>query len=92
MSSTVILPNGRDAPSLGLGTWHMGERIGDPAAEALALKRGLDLGATLIDTAEMYARGGAERVVADAIKGRQKFSCLQSITSQCQQTWHNKSL
>ena len=53
MNSTVILPNGRDAPSLGLGTWHMGERIGDPAAEALALKRGLDLGATLIDTAEM---------------------------------------
>ena len=48
MNSTVILPNGRDAPSLGLGTWHMGERIGDPAAEALALKRGLDLGATLI--------------------------------------------
>ena len=46
MNSTVILPNGRDAPSLGLGTWHMGERIGDPAAEALALKRGLDLGAT----------------------------------------------
>ena len=72
MNSTVILPNGRDAPSLGLGTWHMGERIGDPAAEALALKRGLDLGATLIDTAEMYARGGAERVVAEAIKGRRE--------------------
>ena len=46
MSSTIIMPNGRDAPSLGLGTWHMGERTGDPAAEALALKRGLDLGAT----------------------------------------------
>ena len=72
MNSTVILPNGREVPSLGLGTWHMGERIGDPTTEALALKRGLDLGATVIDTAEMYARGGAERVVAEAIKGRRE--------------------
>ena len=72
MNATVTLPNGREVPSLGLGTWHMGERIGDPVNEALALKRGLDLGATLIDTAEMYARGGAERVVAEAIKGRRQ--------------------
>ncbi|MDG1273296.1 MAG: aldo/keto reductase [Alphaproteobacteria bacterium] len=55
---------------MGLGTWHMGERIGDPKTERNALLHGLDLGANLIDTAEMYARGGAERVVGDAIKGR----------------------
>jgi diketogulonate reductase-like aldo/keto reductase len=48
----------------------MGERIGNPKTEVDALVRGLDLGAALIDTAEMYARGGAERVVGSAIKGR----------------------
>ena len=48
----------------------MGERIGDPKTERNALQHGLDLGANLIDTAEMYARGGAERVVGDAVKGR----------------------
>ena len=70
MRATVTLPAGETVPAMGLGTWHMGERIGDPVAEAAALQRGLDLGAKLIDTAEMYARGGAERVVAEAIKTR----------------------
>ncbi len=70
MRSTVTLAGGEVVPAMGLGTWHMGERIGDPNAEAIALQRGIDLGATLIDTAEMYARGGAERVVAKAVKGR----------------------
>lgn len=67
---TITLPCGEAVPSMGLGTWHMGERIGDPAAEAKALSKGLDLGITVIDTAEMYGRGGAERVVARAIEGR----------------------
>ena len=66
----VTLPSGESVPSMGLGTWHMGERIGNPKTEVDALVRGLDLGAALIDTAEMYARGGAERVVGSAIKGR----------------------
>ena len=70
MRATVTLPSGEIVPAMGLGTWHMGERIGDPAAEAVALQRGLDRGAALIDTAEMYARGGAERVVGQAIKTR----------------------
>ncbi len=70
MGKLVILPSGESVPSMGLGTWHMGERIGNPKTEVDALSRGLDLGATLIDTAEMYARGGAERVVGSAIKGR----------------------
>ncbi|MBM85725.1 MAG: oxidoreductase [Rhodospirillaceae bacterium] len=55
---------------MGLGTWHMGERLGDHDREARALSRGLDLGMTVIDTAEMYGRGGAERVVSKAIEGR----------------------
>ena len=70
MGKLVTLPSGESVPSMGLGTWHMGERIGNPKTEVDALVRGLDLGATLIDTAEMYAGGGAERVVGSAIKGR----------------------
>ena len=67
---TTRLPNGEMVPALGLGTWHMGDRGGDPVAEADALRLGIDLGMTLIDTAEMYANGKSERVVAEAIKGR----------------------
>ena len=67
---SVTLPAGETVPAMGLGTWHMGERIGDSAEEARALSHGLDLGITVIDTAEMYGNGGAERVVAEAIKGR----------------------
>ena len=66
----VTLPDGEAVPALGLGTWHMGERGADRRAEADALRCGIDLGMTLIDTAEMYATGGAEEVVADAIRGR----------------------
>ncbi len=57
-------------PPLGQGTWHMGERGADRAREADALRLGIDLGMTLIDTAEMYADGGAEEVVARAIAGQ----------------------
>ncbi|WP_424134682.1 aldo/keto reductase [Roseomonas chloroacetimidivorans] len=66
----VRLPDGTEVPALGQGTWHMGERGADRRAEADALRLGLDLGLTLIDTAEMYADGGAEEVVRDAIAGR----------------------
>jgi diketogulonate reductase-like aldo/keto reductase len=65
----VTLNDGTQAPALGLGTWHMGERREQGAREVAALRAGLDLGMTLIDTAEMYGDGGAERVVADAIAG-----------------------
>ena len=57
-------------PRLGLGTWHMGESANDRAAEIAALRAGMDLGMTLIDTAEMYGEGGAEEVVGEAIRGR----------------------
>lgn len=67
---TVTLPSGKAVPRLGLGTWRMGERAAAAPAEADALRLGLDLGMRLIDTAEMYGEGGAERVVADAIAGR----------------------
>jgi len=75
---TVTLPGGETVPALGLGTWYMGERSSDTAAEADALRLGLDLGMTLIDTAEMYASGGAERVVGEALKGRRDDAFLVS--------------
>lgn len=68
--TVVRLPDGTEVPALGQGTWHMGERGARRAQEAAALRLGLDLGMTLIDTAEMYAEGGAEEVVAEAITGR----------------------
>jgi diketogulonate reductase-like aldo/keto reductase len=66
----LLLPSGNRIPVLGQGTWNMGE---DPSArrdEVTALRLGLDLGMTLIDTAEMYGEGGAEEVVGEAIAGR----------------------
>ena len=67
---TVTLPGGISVPALGQGTWMMGEHASEAAREVASLKAGLDLGMTLIDTAEMYAEGGAERIVAEAIGGR----------------------
>ncbi|PWV99139.1 diketogulonate reductase-like aldo/keto reductase [Hoeflea marina] len=67
---TVTFPDGHAVPALGLGTWHMGESRASAATEIRALQAGIDLGMTLIDTAEMYASGGAEEVVGRAIAGR----------------------
>ena len=66
---TVALPGGETVSAVGQGTWYMGERRGDASKEADALRLGIDLGMTLIDTAEMYASGGAEQVVAQAVSG-----------------------
>jgi diketogulonate reductase-like aldo/keto reductase len=66
---TVALPGGQTVPAIGQGTWYMGERRTDTQREADALRLGIDLGMTLIDTAEMYASGGAEEVVAQAVSG-----------------------
>lgn len=67
---TVELPCGERVPAFGMGTWKMGE---DPAAreeELATLRLGIDLGATLIDTAEMYGNGQSEKLVGEAIQGR----------------------
>jgi diketogulonate reductase-like aldo/keto reductase len=66
----VTLRTGETVPQLGLGTWKMGDTPARRAAEVKALRRGIDLGLTLVDTAEMYAEGGAEEVVAEAVKGQ----------------------
>lgn len=68
--ATTTLPSGEAVPTLGQGTWMMGEERRRSADEVAALRLGLDLGVTLIDTAEMYASGGSEEVVAEAISGR----------------------
>src|SRR5499427_3783846 len=65
----VSLPGGERVPALGQGTWHMGESRRRMAEEAAAVRLGIELGLTLIDTAEMYGGGGAEEMVARAAEG-----------------------
>ncbi len=75
---TVALPGGERVPALGQGTWFMGEGRSARKQEVAALQAGLDLGLTLIDTAEMYAEGGAEEVVGEALAGRRAQAFLVS--------------
>ena len=67
---SVTLPNGERVPALGLGTWHMGDDRRRAAAEEAAVRLGIELGMTLVDTAEMYGSGGAEEIVGRAAQGR----------------------
>lgn len=83
MSSTttvpaIRLPSGDAIPVLGQGTWHMGEDAARHTDEVAALRLGLDLGMTLIDTAELYGGGAAEELVAEAIAGRRDEAFLVS--------------
>lgn len=75
---TVTFASGVSVPVLGQGTWNMGEDSLRKAAEVRALQLGLDLGMTLIDTAEMYGEGGAEEVVGAALAGRRSEAFLVS--------------
>jgi diketogulonate reductase-like aldo/keto reductase len=82
-TATVALPDGEIIPALGLGTWHMGEAASARRGEVEALRCGIDLGLTVIDTAEMYASGGAEAVVAEAIAGqRDKVFLVSKVLPQ----------
>ncbi len=69
---TIKLPSGEAVPALGQGTWHMGEERRRHKTELEALRLGLDLGMTLIDTAEIYSDGESERLVGEAIAGRRE--------------------
>jgi diketogulonate reductase-like aldo/keto reductase len=75
---TVALPSGKRVPALGMGTWKMGEDPAKRAEEIATLRLGLDLGATLIDTAEMYGEGLAETLIGEAIAGRRDEAFLVS--------------
>ncbi|MCC8934646.1 aldo/keto reductase [Rhizobium sp. 'Codium 1'] len=75
---TVTLPGGEDVPSLGFGTWMMGEDKSVAKVEIDTIRLALDLGMTVIDTAEMYGDGGAERIVGTALKDRREDAFLVS--------------
>ncbi|OME96027.1 hypothetical protein BK124_20000 [Paenibacillus amylolyticus] len=66
---TILLPDGTALPAIGQGTWNMGEKQSSQEEEVRALRSGIELGMTVIDTAEMYAEGGAEVVTGKAISG-----------------------
>lgn len=68
VTETVTLRDGTPLPALGQGTWHVGDDTGRRAREIDTLRRGIELGMTLIDTAEMYGRGRSERLVGEAVR------------------------
>ena len=70
------------AHKIGLGTWKMGESTRSAAEEVLAIEHALSIGYRLIDTAEMYANGEAERLIGKALQntGRSKRGLLTLVS------------
>jgi diketogulonate reductase-like aldo/keto reductase len=68
----ITMPDGTTVPALGQGTWRMGEDSARRAEEEAALLAGIDLGMTVIDTAEMYGEGRTERFLGTALAGRRQ--------------------
>ena len=75
---TITLPSGETVPALGQGTWNIGDSAATRAEEITALRLGLDLGLTLIDTAEMYGEGRSEQLIAEALAGRRDEAFIVS--------------
>ena len=67
---SVALPSGERLPALGQGLWQIGDSAGKRTVEVDTLRRGLDLGMTVLDTAEMYGEGASERLTGEAISDR----------------------
>lgn len=78
MRKTINFAGFNDLPVIGQGTWYMGENPAQRDSEVAALQAGLECGLQLIDTAEMYADGGAEEVVGQALLGRRDEALLVS--------------
>uniref|UniRef100_UPI003EDA0F65 aldo/keto reductase n=1 Tax=Pantoea sp. C2G6 TaxID=3243084 RepID=UPI003EDA0F65 len=78
MRNTIDFAGHTDLPVIGQGTWYMGENPAQRASEVAALQAGLECGLRLIDTAEMYADGGAEKVAGEALHGRRDRALLVS--------------
>jgi diketogulonate reductase-like aldo/keto reductase len=72
----ILLPSGEAVPVLGIGTWGMGEYPGNTARETAAIQMALDLGMSVIDTAEMYGNGAAEELVGRALAARRDEAFL----------------
>ncbi len=75
---TIALPGGESIPALGIGTWNMGDKANTRADEMAALQMAVDLGMTVVDTAEMYGDGAAEELVAAALAHRRNEIFLVS--------------
>ena len=79
----VRLRDGELVNAIGQGTWQMGEKHSERSKEIKALRTGIDLGMTLIDTAEMYGSGGAEEVTGEAVKNiRDKVFIVSKVYPQ----------
>jgi len=76
----VLLPSGEHVPALGQGTWFIGDSSATRAEEIATLREGIEMGMSLIDTAEMYGEGASERLVGEAIKGvREKVFLVSKV-------------
>jgi diketogulonate reductase-like aldo/keto reductase len=75
---TVTLPSGQHVPALGLGTWNIGDKSARRAEEIATIQHAVDLGVTLIDTAEMYGEGRSEELIGEALTGRREQVFLVS--------------
>ncbi|MEU6548086.1 aldo/keto reductase [Streptomyces sp. NPDC046859] len=75
---TVALPSGEEIAAAGQGTWYLGENPARREQEIAALRLGVDLGMTVVDTAEMYGEGAAEELVGEALRGRREEVFLVS--------------
>ncbi|MEQ1881826.1 MAG: aldo/keto reductase [Burkholderiales bacterium] len=75
---TIALTSGERVPALGQGTWNMGDQRTTRSEEITTLQLGLDLGLTLIDTAEMYGEGNSEKLIGEALAGRRDQAFLVS--------------
>jgi diketogulonate reductase-like aldo/keto reductase len=78
MRQIATFPSGDAVPALGLGTWRMGEVAQQRSDEIAALRLGVELGMTVIDTAEMYGDGATEELVGEAIEGHREDVFLVS--------------
>jgi diketogulonate reductase-like aldo/keto reductase len=83
MIRSVTLPDQTLVPALGQGTWRMGEDARLRKQEIASLRAGIELGMTLIDTAEMYGDGATERLLGEALPGlRDKIFLVSKVYPQ----------
>ncbi|MES4887820.1 aldo/keto reductase [Streptomyces sp. NPDC096012] len=78
LAGTIALPSGEEIAALGQGTWYLGEDPARREEEIAALRLGVELGMTVVDTAEMYGDGAAEELVGEAFRGRREEVFLVS--------------